>query len=84
MSGGGNVSKRQADGVPPISAPHISVLLDEVVAALAPQSGEVHVDGTFGAGGARFLPALTDACLENLFVDEDAATCATDKISLGD
>jgi 16S rRNA (cytosine1402-N4)-methyltransferase len=37
-----------------VSAPaaaHIPVLLDEVVAALAPVPGETHVDGTFGAGG---------------------------------
>jgi 16S rRNA (cytosine1402-N4)-methyltransferase len=33
------------------AAPHIPVLLDEVIAGLAPQAGEVHVDGTFGAGG---------------------------------
>lgn len=32
-------------------APHIPVLLDEVLAGLAPQPGEIHVDGTFGAGG---------------------------------
>lgn len=32
-------------------APHIPVLLDEVIAALAPAPGEVHLDGTFGAGG---------------------------------
>ena len=32
-------------------APHIPVLLDEVVDALAPAPGEVHVDATFGAGG---------------------------------
>lgn len=32
-------------------APHIPVLLDEVVAALDPQPGDVIVDGTFGAGG---------------------------------
>ncbi|MEQ1509250.1 MAG: 16S rRNA (cytosine(1402)-N(4))-methyltransferase RsmH [Sphingopyxis sp.] len=30
---------------------HIPVLLDEVIAALDPKAGEVHVDGTFGAGG---------------------------------
>ena len=33
------------------TAPHIPVLLDEVIAGLEPQSGETHVDGTFGAGG---------------------------------
>ena len=30
---------------------HAPVLLDEVIAGLAPQPGETHVDGTFGAGG---------------------------------
>src|SRR5690606_401111 len=32
-------------------SPHIPVLLDEVMTALAIQPGEIHVDGTFGAGG---------------------------------
>ena len=32
-------------------APHIPVLLDEVIDALAPTPGQVVVDGTFGAGG---------------------------------
>ena len=32
-------------------APHVPVLIDEVVASLSIQSGETHVDGTFGAGG---------------------------------
>ncbi len=30
---------------------HFPVMLDDVVAALSPQDGEVYVDGTFGAGG---------------------------------
>jgi 16S rRNA (cytosine1402-N4)-methyltransferase len=34
-----------------VAATHIPVLLDEVMAALAVQPGETHVDGTFGAGG---------------------------------
>jgi 16S rRNA (cytosine1402-N4)-methyltransferase len=33
------------------AAPHVPVLLDEVIAALAIQPGERHVDATFGAGG---------------------------------
>jgi len=32
-------------------APHVPVLLDEVIAALAPAPGETIVDATFGAGG---------------------------------
>ena len=35
----------------PASGPHVPVLLDEVVAALAPAPGELMVDATFGAGG---------------------------------
>lgn len=34
-----------------MTAPHIPVLLDEVIGALSPQSGERFIDGTFGAGG---------------------------------
>ena len=33
------------------AAPHVPVLLDEVIAALAIREDEIHVDGTFGAGG---------------------------------
>jgi 16S rRNA (cytosine1402-N4)-methyltransferase len=38
----------ETSGVP---APHVPVLLGEVIAALAVAPGETHVDGTFGAGG---------------------------------
>lgn len=43
-----------------ISAPHISVLPDETLAALALQAGDILVDGTFGAGGhsCRALEAV--------------------------
>ena len=34
-----------------MTAPHIPVLLDEVVSAVNPQPGDVIVDATFGAGG---------------------------------
>lgn len=34
-----------------VPAPHVPVLLVEVIAALAVAPGETHVDGTFGAGG---------------------------------
>lgn len=39
-------------------APHIPVLLDEVIEALEPQPGDVIVDATFGAGG--YTRALLD------------------------
>ncbi|MFN3989826.1 MAG: 16S rRNA (cytosine(1402)-N(4))-methyltransferase RsmH [Erythrobacter sp.] len=41
------------------SAPHIPVLLDEVIAALAPAPGMVIIDATFGAGG--YARALLEA-----------------------
>lgn len=44
---------------PDMRVPHIPVLLDEVVAALAPQPGDVLVDATFGAGG--YTRRLIDA-----------------------
>jgi 16S rRNA (cytosine1402-N4)-methyltransferase len=34
-----------------MSGPHAPVLLDEVIEALAPKSGDVVIDATFGAGG---------------------------------
>jgi 16S rRNA (cytosine1402-N4)-methyltransferase len=45
--------------IPETAAPHVPVLLAEVVAGLAVAPGETHVDGTFGAGG------YTRAILEN-------------------
>ena len=43
MSAGGETA--------PPAAPHIPVLLDEVMEALAPIAGGIFIDGTFGAGG---------------------------------
>ena len=40
-------------------APHVPVLLDEVIAALAPAPGAIIVDATFGAGG--YTRRLLDA-----------------------
>jgi 16S rRNA (cytosine1402-N4)-methyltransferase len=43
----------------PHDAPHIPVLLDEVIGALAPAEGKVIVDATLGAGG--YTRALLEA-----------------------
>lgn len=55
-------------------APHIPVLLDEVIAALAPAPGTVIVDATFGAGGytRRILDA--GATVHAFDRDPDAIT----------
>ena len=37
--------------IAPSKDPHFPVMLPEVLAALKPAAGEVHLDGTFGAGG---------------------------------
>lgn len=50
-------------------APHIPVLLDEVVQALAISPGDVHVDGTFGAGG--YTRAIVAAGARVIAFDRD-------------
>lgn len=50
-------------------APHIPVLLDEVIAGLDPNAGETHVDGTFGAGG--YSRALLKAGVRVYAFDRD-------------
>lgn len=57
------------------AAPHIPVLLGEVVAALAPRDGELMVDGTLGAGGyARGL--LAAAACRVVGIDRDPVALA--------
>ncbi len=50
-------------------APHIPVMLDEVIAALAPAPGAVIVDATFGAGG--YTRRLLDAGAQVHAFDRD-------------
>lgn len=54
---------RLADG------PHLPVLLDEVLEALAPLAGARFVDGTFGAGG--YSRALLEAGASVVAIDRD-------------
>ncbi|NIJ07878.1 16S rRNA (cytosine1402-N4)-methyltransferase [Sphingomonas vulcanisoli] len=48
---------------------HAPVLIDEVIAALAPAASETHVDGTFGAGG--YTRALLAAGANVVAFDRD-------------
>ena len=52
--------------------PHIPVLLDEVLAALAPQHGSVIVDATFGAGGYTRALLAAGATVHAFDRDPDA------------
>lgn len=53
-------------------APHIPVLIDEVLDALAINPGEIHVDGTFGAGGYSSAMARAGARVFAFDRDPDA------------
>ncbi len=59
-------------------APHIPVLLDEVIAALAIVPGERHVDGTFGAGGYSRAMRSAGAQVIAFDRDPDAVAAASD------
>ncbi len=51
------------------ASPHVPVLLDEVIAALDVKPGEIHVDGTFGAGG--YTRAILAAGAQVIAFDRD-------------
>jgi 16S rRNA (cytosine1402-N4)-methyltransferase len=59
------------------AAPHVPVLLDEVIAALAISPGETHVDGTFGAGG--YTRAMLAAGARVIAFDRDPDAIAAGK-----
>ena len=60
------------------AVPHVPVLLDEVVAALAPMAGETMVDATFGAGGYARALLATGARVIAFDRDPDAAAAGRD------
>ena len=61
-----------------LSGGHKPVLLDAVVAALAPKAGGVYVDGTFGAGGyARAILGAADCRLVAIDRDPRAVAAAS-------
>jgi 16S rRNA (cytosine1402-N4)-methyltransferase len=56
-----------------VSAAHLPVLCDEVVAALAPKDGAIYVDGTFGGGGySEALLAAARCAVIGIDRDPDA------------
>ena len=65
-------------------APHIPVLIDEVIAGLAIAPGERHVDGTYGAGGysAAMLAAGAKVCAFDRDPDAIAAAQRHDRLHL--
>jgi 16S rRNA (cytosine1402-N4)-methyltransferase len=56
----------------PADAPHIPVLIAEVVTALAPRPGAVIIDGTFGAGGYTRALLAAGATVHAFDRDPDA------------
>ncbi|KQN25826.1 ribosomal RNA small subunit methyltransferase H [Sphingomonas sp. Leaf33] len=63
------------------AAPHIPVLIDEVIAGLSPAPGEVHVDATFGAGGYTRAILATGATVIAFDRDPDAVREGQDVVS---
>ena len=51
-------------------APHIPVLLNEVISGISPKDGGIYVDGTFGAGGYT-RAVLTAANCKVIAIDRD-------------
>ncbi len=63
------------------AAPHIPVLLAEVLAALGIRQGETHVDGTYGAGGYSRAMAAAGAHVIAIDRDPDAVSEGLERIA---
>ncbi|MBA3863047.1 MAG: 16S rRNA (cytosine(1402)-N(4))-methyltransferase [Erythrobacter sp.] len=61
-----------------VEAPHIPVLLDEVIAAIKPAPGMTIIDATFGAGG--YTQALLDAGAQVHAFDRDPDAIAAGQV----
>ncbi|BBF91590.1 16S rRNA (cytosine(1402)-N(4))-methyltransferase RsmH [Blastochloris tepida] len=81
MMAGGGPDQRAAGG----PARHIPVLVGEVLAALAPQDGDVIIDGTFGAGGySRAILAAADCRVVAIDRDRTAILAGWDLVNAAD
>jgi 16S rRNA (cytosine1402-N4)-methyltransferase len=58
------------------AGPHIPVLLDEVIQALAPAGDGLVIDGTFGAGGYTRALLAADPALRVMAIDRDPRAIA--------
>jgi 16S rRNA (cytosine1402-N4)-methyltransferase len=64
------------------AAPHIPVLLSEVLAALSPRDGAIVVDGTFGAGGyARAILGAANCRVYGIDRDPTAIAAGQDEVA---
>lgn len=63
------------------TVPHIPVLLEEVLDALAIRPGETHVDGTYGAGGYSRAMAARGAHVVAIDRDPDAIAEGRERIA---
>lgn len=61
---------------PASGAPHIPVLLDEVIEALSPAGEGAIIDGTFGAGGYTRALLAADPTLRVIAIDRDPRAIA--------
>ncbi|MFN3475521.1 MAG: 16S rRNA (cytosine(1402)-N(4))-methyltransferase RsmH [Blastomonas sp.] len=71
------MARRDTPQTPETSAPHVPVLLAEVLEGLSITEGEVHVDATFGAGGYSRAMLAAGAHVHGLDRDPDAAPAGT-------
>ncbi len=65
-------------------APHLPVMLNEVIAALQPGAGKNFLDGTLGAGGhseALLEASSPDGTLTGFDLDPEAAAIAADRLA---
>ena len=60
---------------------HVPVLLDEVVEALAITPGEIHIDGTFGAGGYSKAMIAAGAMVHAFDQDPDAIDAGQEMVA---